>query len=546
MGIYFRDILLISISRGANNCGQHALEKNSYFTMRFSPHFQLFYFNDRLEFCEFFEWKIKRINNADLFSQTPFLTFIKGANISGGHCIYIYLQPTVFTYINALQCWAGPAFTNNLTHTHHTDSHTHRLTHTQDRLSHTHTHTHTHTQDRHTHTHTHTHTQTRTHKTDSHTHTQDRHTHTQDRHTHTHTHTRQTDTHTHTHTHTQTDNTTHTTDTHTHDRHTQDRHTQDRHTQDRHTQDRHTQDRHHRQTHTHTHTHTQDRQTHKTDRHTHKTDRHTHTHDRQTHTHTRQTDTHTHTRQTDTHTQDRQTHTHTHTRQTHTHTHTRQTHTHTHTRQTHTHTQDRHTHTHTQDRHTHTHTRQTHTHTHKTDSHTHTRQTHTHTTQTHTHTTQTHTQTPRYNPGIWELLRWGERSEQHTAAFTATDRLQALIATATTTLPSTISYQSRFLSSPHNGRDVIQGLSSRGRGEQAMEREIRLIGSKHHWDTLKMNIGDVYTLKANTLFIKNNTRCFWVCSWRVDKLWDMKPRHKIVLNQQTALSAIYVHSLSII
>ncbi len=55
--------------------------------MRFSPHFQLFYFNDRLEFCEFFEWKIKRINNADLFSQLPLLIFTKGANISGGHCI---------------------------------------------------------------------------------------------------------------------------------------------------------------------------------------------------------------------------------------------------------------------------------------------------------------------------------------------------------------------------------------------------------------------------------------------------------------------------
>ncbi len=55
MGIYFRDILLIRISRGANNCGQHSLEKNIYFIMRFSPHFQLFYFNDRLEFCEFFE-----------------------------------------------------------------------------------------------------------------------------------------------------------------------------------------------------------------------------------------------------------------------------------------------------------------------------------------------------------------------------------------------------------------------------------------------------------------------------------------------------------
>ncbi len=91
-GIYFRDILLTRISRGANNCGQHPLEKNIYFIMRFSPHFQLFYFNDRLEFCEFFEGKIKRINNADLFSQLPLLIFIKGANISGGHCIYLYLN----------------------------------------------------------------------------------------------------------------------------------------------------------------------------------------------------------------------------------------------------------------------------------------------------------------------------------------------------------------------------------------------------------------------------------------------------------------------
>ncbi len=103
MGIYFRDILLIRISRGANNCGQHSLEKNSYFIMRFSPQFQLFYFNDRLELCEFFEWKIKRINNADLFSQPPLLIFIKGANISGGHYIYIYIyiyicsQTKIFT-----------------------------------------------------------------------------------------------------------------------------------------------------------------------------------------------------------------------------------------------------------------------------------------------------------------------------------------------------------------------------------------------------------------------------------------------------------------
>ncbi len=98
MGIYFRDILLIRISRGANNCGQHSLAKNIYFIMRFSPHSQLFYFNDRLEFCEFIEWKIKRINNADLFSQLPLLIFIKGANISGGHCIYIYIYIYIYTH----------------------------------------------------------------------------------------------------------------------------------------------------------------------------------------------------------------------------------------------------------------------------------------------------------------------------------------------------------------------------------------------------------------------------------------------------------------
>ncbi len=54
------------------------------------PHFPLFYFNKRLEFCKCFEWKIKRINDADLFSQPPLLIFIKGANISGWHCIYYY------------------------------------------------------------------------------------------------------------------------------------------------------------------------------------------------------------------------------------------------------------------------------------------------------------------------------------------------------------------------------------------------------------------------------------------------------------------------
>ncbi len=31
-------------------------------------------------------------DNADLFSQPPLVIFTKGANISGGHCIYIYIS----------------------------------------------------------------------------------------------------------------------------------------------------------------------------------------------------------------------------------------------------------------------------------------------------------------------------------------------------------------------------------------------------------------------------------------------------------------------
>ncbi len=76
--------------------------------MRFSPHSQLFYFNDRLEFCEFFEWKIKRINNADLFSQPPLLIFIKGANISGGHCKT--LPDSCSSVLNKMECFSVPNY----------------------------------------------------------------------------------------------------------------------------------------------------------------------------------------------------------------------------------------------------------------------------------------------------------------------------------------------------------------------------------------------------------------------------------------------------
>ncbi len=59
--------------------------------MRFSPHFQLLYFSDGLEFCEFFEWKIKKINNADLFSQPPILLpILVEGTVYVCVCVYVY------------------------------------------------------------------------------------------------------------------------------------------------------------------------------------------------------------------------------------------------------------------------------------------------------------------------------------------------------------------------------------------------------------------------------------------------------------------------
>ncbi len=109
MGKYFRDILLRRISRGANNCGQHSLEKNIYFIMRFSPHFQLFYFNARLEFCEFFEWKIKRISNADYF-HSRLCSYWSRVPILVEGTVYIsiysdYFHATLHLYFKSLHCY---------------------------------------------------------------------------------------------------------------------------------------------------------------------------------------------------------------------------------------------------------------------------------------------------------------------------------------------------------------------------------------------------------------------------------------------------------
>ncbi len=59
MGIYFRDILLIRISRGANNCVQRVFEKYIYFIMIFPPHFKFLLSNERLDFWFFLNKRSK-------------------------------------------------------------------------------------------------------------------------------------------------------------------------------------------------------------------------------------------------------------------------------------------------------------------------------------------------------------------------------------------------------------------------------------------------------------------------------------------------------
>ncbi len=83
MGIYFRDILLIRISRGTNNCVQRVFEKNIYFIMRFPP------FSIVLV-----QWKVRFL----WFSEPSLIIFTKGANNSDHDCIYIYTFFFFFFY----------------------------------------------------------------------------------------------------------------------------------------------------------------------------------------------------------------------------------------------------------------------------------------------------------------------------------------------------------------------------------------------------------------------------------------------------------------
>ncbi len=92
MGIYFRDILLIRISRGTSNCVQRVFEKNIYFIMIFPPHFKFLLSNERLDFCDVFFFLNKRSKGLTMqiiFLHSPLIIFTKGANIFGHDCVYI-------------------------------------------------------------------------------------------------------------------------------------------------------------------------------------------------------------------------------------------------------------------------------------------------------------------------------------------------------------------------------------------------------------------------------------------------------------------------
>ncbi len=53
MGIYFRDILIIIISKGASNCVQHVFERKYLFYNDISPHFTFLFSNEWIDFGEF-------------------------------------------------------------------------------------------------------------------------------------------------------------------------------------------------------------------------------------------------------------------------------------------------------------------------------------------------------------------------------------------------------------------------------------------------------------------------------------------------------------
>ncbi len=82
MGIYFRDILLLRISRGTNNCVQGVFENLFYFIMRFPPIVNCFS-SMKGQIFVIKKIKIKRMNDAGLFSEPSVIILIIFNHMTG-------------------------------------------------------------------------------------------------------------------------------------------------------------------------------------------------------------------------------------------------------------------------------------------------------------------------------------------------------------------------------------------------------------------------------------------------------------------------------
>ncbi len=89
-------------------------EKHLFF-INFSPHFQSFYVNERFDFCEFYKWKIKRINNIDLF-HSLFAHIYQVCQDWPGRCLAHYILHNTCILLNkqyksdTCECTVFPAY----------------------------------------------------------------------------------------------------------------------------------------------------------------------------------------------------------------------------------------------------------------------------------------------------------------------------------------------------------------------------------------------------------------------------------------------------
>ncbi len=69
-----------------------SMREKHLFNNDISPHFKFLLYNERLIFVI---KKIKRINNADTFSQPSLIIFTKGADIFGHNCSCSLCSPAI-------------------------------------------------------------------------------------------------------------------------------------------------------------------------------------------------------------------------------------------------------------------------------------------------------------------------------------------------------------------------------------------------------------------------------------------------------------------